>query len=81
MKKILATILVSLIMVLGFSSFTEAAVRVKGYYKPSSGTRVESHYRTSPNKTKFDNWSTKGNINPYTGKKGTASPFKSFRLK
>ncbi len=45
-------------------------VYVKGYYK-KNGTHVEGHYRTKPNKTKSDNFSTKGNINPYTGKKGT----------
>lgn len=45
-------------------------VAVKGYTK-KDGTRVESHKRTAPNKTQRDNWSTKGNTNPYTGKKGT----------
>lgn len=77
MKKILATILLSAILGLGIFSFAEArSVKVKGYYKPSTGTYVQPHYKTSPNKTKFDNWSTKGNINPNTGKKGTVSPFK-----
>lgn len=54
-------------------------VKVKGYYKPSTGSYVAPHYKTSPNKTKFDNYSTKGNYNPYTGKKGSASPYKSYR--
>lgn len=48
---------------------------VKGYYK-KNGTFVKPHYRTTPNKNKLDNWSTKGNINPYTGKLGTVNPFK-----
>ena len=29
------------------------------------------HVRSSPNGTASDNWSTKGNVNPYTGKVGT----------
>jgi hypothetical protein len=29
-----------------------------------------------PNRTSRDNWSTKGNTNPYTGKKGTHLPFR-----
>jgi len=47
-----------------------ADVHVKGYYK-KNGTYVQPHYRSNPNYTKSDNWSTYGNINPYTGKKGT----------
>jgi hypothetical protein len=27
--------------------------------------------RSAPNGTKADNWSSKGNVNPYTGKEGT----------
>jgi hypothetical protein len=43
--------------------------------KPKSNvTNVKSHARTAPNKTKKDNWSTIGNVNPYTGKKGTKRP-------
>ncbi|MBU2645364.1 hypothetical protein KKI24_11715 [bacterium] len=45
-------------------------VYVRGYQK-SDGTYVQPHYRTSPNSTRNDNYSTKGNINPYTGKEGT----------
>jgi len=35
------------------------------------GTYVHGHARTSPNRTTSDNWSKKGNMNPYTGKRGT----------
>jgi hypothetical protein len=56
--------------------YAEAKVRVKSYYKPSTYRYVAPHYRTSPNRTKLDNWSTKGNYNPYTGKIGTKSPYK-----
>lgn len=45
-------------------------LRVRGYYK-SNGTYVEPHYRSAPNGTKSDNFSTYGNVNPYTGKEGT----------
>lgn len=43
---------------------------VDGYAK-KNGTYVLPHQKTSPNKTKFDNWSHKRNMNPYTSKKGT----------
>jgi len=42
-----------------------------GYYKPSSGTYVQPHYKTTTNNTNWDNYSTKGNSNTYTGSKGT----------
>lgn len=48
----------------------DAAVRVKGY-TTKSGKYVAPHMRSSPNRTKSDNYSTKGNVNPYTGKVGT----------
>lgn len=46
------------------------AVHVKGYTR-KDGTYVQPHERTAPNKTKNDNYSTRGNVNPYTGKVGT----------
>lgn len=45
-------------------------VYVSGYYR-SNGTYVQGHYRTAPNSTINDNYSTVGNVNPYTGKAGT----------
>lgn len=63
-----------------FSFFTvsnaEALQRVKGY-TTKKGTYVAPHLKSSPNKSRFDNFSTKGNINPFTGKKGTVNPFKT----
>ena len=50
-----------------------SVVHVKGYVK-KDGTVVAPHDRTAPNNTKNDNWSTKGNINPETGKEGTKPP-------
>ena len=69
-KKILTTILLLIITSLSFFSVADAYSSVRGYYKPSTGRYIMPHYRTSPNRTKWDNWSTKGNYNPYTGKKG-----------
>lgn len=49
------------------------SVSVKGYYN-KSGKWVEPYKRTSPNKTVRDNWDTRPNVNPYTGKPGTKDP-------
>jgi hypothetical protein len=51
-------------------SSSGGTVSVKGHTR-RDGTYVEPHKRTAPNSTKRDNYSTKGNTNPYTGKKGT----------
>lgn len=70
---------VTLLLVLSFAlvntTSVDAAQRVKGYTK-KNGTVVQPYIKSSPNKSKFDNFSTKGNINPFTGKKGTVNPFK-----
>lgn len=42
-------------------------------YTRSDGTPVGGYYRTAPNSTTADNYSTIGNQNPYTGKWGTES--------
>lgn len=40
-------------------------------YTKKDGTQVEGHYRSNPDGNPYNNWSTKGNRNPYTGKEGT----------
>lgn len=49
-------------------------VFVSGYLR-RDGLYIQPHYRTNPNGTLFDNYSTKGNINPYTGKPGWIDPY------
>jgi hypothetical protein len=46
---------------------------VNGYYR-SNGTYVKGHYKTVKNNTNRDNFSTKGNNNPYTGQAGWVDP-------
>lgn len=48
---------------------------VHGYTK-KDGTHVAPHHATNPNSTKRDNYSSKGNVNPHTGKPGTKDPDK-----
>ena len=47
-----------------------AQVSVKGYTR-KDGTYVAPHQRSAPNSTRNDNYTTRGNINPYTGEPGT----------
>lgn len=50
-----------------------ASHSTKGYTK-KNGTYVAPHHATNPNKTERDNYSAKGNVNPYTGKQGNKTP-------
>ena len=59
-------------LLLGAPNPSSAQSYVNGYTR-SNGTYVKGHYRSSPNSTQRDNYSTKGNYNPYSGKKGTKS--------
>ena len=64
-------------LIINYASFSQrkssSDISVKGYYR-DNGTYVAPHYRTSPNSTNRDNFSTIGNINPYTGERGTIKP-------
>lgn len=46
---------------------------VSGYNR-KDGTYVAPSHATNPNGTRSDNWSTRGNVNPHTGKEGTKEP-------
>lgn len=55
------------------SSDSSRETYVAPHYR-KDGTYVDGHMRTKPNHTEEDNWSTKGNYNPYTGKPGSKDP-------
>lgn len=54
-----------------YSSYSSSGSHHVSGYTNSHGHYVQSYRATNPNHTKSDNWSTKGNYNPYTGKTGT----------
>lgn len=55
------------------TAFAAGSHSKKGYIK-KDGTYVAPSHATNPNKRKADNYSSKGNTNPYTGKEGTRDP-------
>ena len=52
---------------------------VRGYTR-SNGTRVQNHYRSSPNSTVTNNLAYSGNYNPHTDERGSRS-YSSYRRK
>jgi hypothetical protein len=51
-------------------SRSTGTVYSRGYVR-KNGTYVQPHYSSHPNRTQRDNFSAKGNVNPYTGRVGT----------
>ena len=69
MKKFLASAVLIALIVGGGASEIYAGY-VQGYTR-SNGTYVQGYYRSDSNNTVQDNYSYKGNANPYTGEKGS----------
>lgn len=72
----------SLVVILLFAIplFAQRPKAVRPYVK-RNGTYVQRHYRTTPNRTRVDNYSTKGNRNTFTGKKGYRPSVKPPKLR
>ena len=57
---------------------TTTAADAQVYVRPhvrTDGTYVPGHWRSKPNHTTRDNWSTYPNVNPYTGEQGNDNPY------
>jgi hypothetical protein len=55
-------------------ALSQSSHYVRGYVR-KDGTYVAPHYQTNPDSSVLNNWSTRGNVNPYTGKVGTIDPY------
>jgi hypothetical protein len=75
-KKVVIGAMFALLATLSFSA---AAQHYVSGYTRANGTYVQPHYQTDPNNTKTDNYSTQGNVNPYTGQQGTRDPYATPR--
>lgn len=66
--------IVILAVAAALTATTAIADEIVGGYIRQDGTYVQPHFRSSPNSTPADNYSTRGNTNPYTGERGTYQP-------
>ena len=74
MKKVILLLAAALSFSAIFSDVSVASdTYVRGYTR-SDGTVVQPYYRTAPDNTTNNNYSTYPNINPYTGREGTIAP-------
>jgi hypothetical protein len=68
MKQLLGMFVAFCVVVVSHSTFADQYVH--GYTR-SNGTYVQPYYRSSPDNTVTNNFSYRGNVNPYTGAVGT----------
>jgi|GEM_PF-6771890 hypothetical protein len=54
----------------GLNSTVSSNIRFQNSYTRNNGTYVRGHYKTMPDETNHNNYSTSGNRNPYTGSNG-----------
>lgn len=70
MKTIILSILTAASM---FAAETSAAaVYAQGHYR-RNGTYVQPYRRSAPDSSYSNNYSSQGNVNPYTGQQGTVT--------
>lgn len=72
MKMLIATLLIAVAL-----PAVARDTAVRGYTR-QNGTYVQPHMRSAPNSTTLDNYSTRGNVNPYTGQAGTRDPAPTY---
>jgi len=68
-----AALLISIGATFGPAQAQSRDVYVDGYTR-RDGTYVQPYHRTAPDSSPYNNYGTRGNVNPYTGSPGTASP-------
>jgi len=67
------SVILAAIAAVAVSSSAMADTYVRGHMR-NNGTYVQPHYRSNADGWSGNNYSTRGNVNPYTGRSGTHSP-------
>jgi hypothetical protein len=65
--------------ILALTALPSLSAQVNGYMR-RDGTYVAPHMRSNPNSSKLDNYSSQGNVNPYTGRQGTVNPYQAPQM-
>jgi hypothetical protein len=64
------------LLAVGTAASAQSSHYVQGYQR-SDGTYVQGHEQTNPNGNAYDNYSSRPNVNPYTGREGTVDPYEA----
>jgi len=73
--RLLVIFAVLLTGVLPFQAEAQSNHRVRGYVT-RGGVYVQPHRATNPDRSRLNNYSSRGNYNPYTGRAGSKNPFR-----
>lgn len=63
------------VLILGAAALSAGAQVFVQPYVRSDGTYVPGHMRSAPDHNPYNNYSSQGNVNPYTGQAGTVNPY------
>ena len=74
MKRLFALAVFCLLLVFTTDLFAQSGGYTRGYMR-NDGTYVQPYHRTAPDSNPWNNYSTQGNVNPYTGQRGTVNPY------
>lgn len=64
---------IAAVLLAGIAAPALAQTHVRPYVK-QDGTYVQPHVRSAPDGNPYNNYSTSGNSNPWTGQAGTVNP-------
>ncbi len=67
-------IIAAALFVTAIPAFAQVNQYTNGYER-QNGTYVQGYNHTAPDANKADNYSTRGNVNPYTGQPGYKNPY------
>lgn len=70
MRKTLIGLIVLTVSSFAASMATVSADTYVNGYRRSDGTYVQPHHRSDPDGNPYNNYSHRGNVNPYTGERG-----------
>ena len=74
LKTLLSVTLLTIVFTFqGKAQVNPSSTYVSGYTR-ADGTYISGYYKTTPNSTNRDNYTTKPNVNPYTGTSGYIQP-------
>lgn len=72
---IVKSIILTLVGICASAQLAHTQTYVDGHYR-RDGAYVPGHYRSNPDGNRNNNWSYRGNYNPYTGRQGTEDPYR-----
>jgi hypothetical protein len=72
-KKLFCMLVLAIVGIVLSNAWAASQTHVRGYLK-KNGSYVQPSFRTTPDQSRYNNWSSKPNTNPFTGQAGHVNP-------